>query len=385
MAGTLKTNTITRPIPVEGHLTSKGTPVEPYQYRHKVIVNKPNPITNTEKPETLSTIHTDKAELVKAGDGKGHTSSVYTVPISSDRTGYFKPKSGEKWQYENDYGMERPFRSTITDDRLGDKEVLTSKIAKELNVDGIPETIKTRIINHNEDLGEGSMQLDAQSELIKKGFSDNHIPFADAEIFDLDEWRNERLMITPEKLTHQKRQTALKNGGMDLAFLDFIIGNADRHGNNLFVGTNPKTKEQKYIGIDHGLSFPSSNKLFEPDYESTLNFWEKVVRHGFDIDCSNEFKNAIKSKDIEATIQNHLQHSSLTPEESEGVMHRLGIVRQNLQKEGKLTGNILGEIIVDHLEGVNETHRFKWFPPEPFAENVHIIQQGNTTITKKRL
>jgi len=124
-----------------------------------------------------------------------------------------------------------------------DREVATAALGKALGMDHIPEISvrKEQVDNANgEQLGlvVGDIVKD-----FKKDDTKQIVKGAESPLLQLKATR-----------------TDPKIG--DKAMFDYLIGNLDRHQNNYFLRENGNGSVD-FLGFDHGLSFPSTNKSME--------------------------------------------------------------------------------------------------------------------------
>jgi hypothetical protein len=415
--GSSKPPVTVKPVKVKSYVTSSGAIVSPHLAKHKVADKLPSHEgrTPTEKPgdkvhpgtvepaEVKPTVKQNpgtidepidiklksEPELISSEGGEDddtprHTSLVFKIPDDHGRTGFFKPKMGEVWEGVDEVsGVTKSFRQSMPDDRLGYKEVLTSDLAETMGVDAIPKTQWAKVSyegkNGSKITLDGSIQMDAHEILNQKGFSAAQHTYHENGIADYYRWSDERIPMTMEDFEHQGKASALKNGGMDMAFFDFVIGNSDRHGNNFYVGENPDSKERTFVGIDHGLSFPSSEKLLFADFSNTLNsMWTCALVHGEDVDCSEKFKSSVLSDTAHSQIRDKLSKSKLTDTEKQGVLSRLQKVKETLTKAGSLKGKDLRTLLVDHVHGT-DADGHPWQIPAPYEHlGVGVVHGGGS-------
>jgi hypothetical protein len=308
------------------------------------ILDNPNRVHVHEEPLPVNDRH--------------HTSGVFSLYDQKGEHHYFKPEKSEVWEgkRKNTSDAEaktEPFKSCIVNDRLGKREVLASQISEELRMSTIPKTewkhITSDAATHS-DLGEGSLQKDASHTLSTQGFREaqpvssfiGNLNFTDAQAVsssDIDGiMQLQRRSPNESKEFVSAMKSALANGGMETAFFDYIIGNTDRHSNNLYIGKNEKG-EYKFAGIDHGLSFPTSTEFKENDFKNSLKgLWAHATEHGRQIDCGTTFKRSILHDRVTSRIQEHLEGSKLTTEETKGVLERIQHVKEHLGRRGTLNG-----------------------------------------------
>jgi hypothetical protein len=344
-----KRKPVLKPKTVKPYVTKEGTVVLSHQERFRTLDKE-----KRTKGHTDSNVFPLKEAPEPIIDHK-HSTLVYNVQGFDGTSRYFKPIAGEKWGVEKEEGF-KPYRQSILDDRLAKKEVLAFEVSKALQMDSIPETTLSSIKHPGHELGEGSLQRDVVSSLSSKGFGSEALCFWNWESLQIEKHKNARpgdeyYKIKDIDRKHIGRERTLQNGGMDLAFFDYIIGNSDRHGNNYFVGKNDRTKSFKIMGIDHGLSFPNETKFSWRDYKtSMLGLWNHAAMHGKNVDCSEAFKKVIMDPSTQGRLEKVLSGSVLTAAERTSTMERFGHVKDQLMKSRKLTGVDLMQLLKSNLK-----------------------------------
>jgi len=297
--------------------------------------------------------------------GGDHSHILHGIPDDHGRMGYFRSHSNDVWQGHSRVGV-FPFKSTIRDGNLTGREVIASNIAKALNVDGVPTTKWIRIRHGVKDYGKGTIHMSPVDLLTQKGYTHNQGSF--------HEWRSENLRELEEHVrnnrsqfeqllandprnvdfvdTHGRRiKEALRNGGMDLAYFDYIVGHANRHNHDYVAGTMPESDTSKLIAHVHGLCFPGSPHLFYPDYIDSLNgLWKQVDVHGKDIAVSDEFKKSVDDPATSEKIKSILSNSNLKQSEQSGALQRLAKITEQC-KRGLLRGTVLMRMISESIHG----------------------------------
>jgi len=171
---------------------------------------------------------------------------------------------------------------------------------------------------------------------------------------------------------------------MDIAIFDFVIGNADRHGANLISGVHPITGEQKIIGIDHGLSFPNSEKFEWADYANSLRgFWSEAITHGADVDCSAKFKKSVTNPGTRKKLITTLSKSVLTIEEQKGTLKRFDQVAEHIGKNGSLTGHGFRDLLHNNFKGTKPEDLETPHEIESYSSHgVHVVPDSKPPDTK---
>lgn len=370
-----KKSVTVKPVSVKAYTTKSGGVVMAHQAKHKVAEEGGKPSDkqkgdsvessgNVTKPKKQSEKGVRQIETVDAPEtfaSGEHTSSVYTVKDDHGRTGYFKPNEGEVWQGERSIDPTREngptetvnFREGIKDDRLSARELVATDVSQILNMkDSIAQSEAVNITHQGKDFGTGTLTMDANDMLTHQGFTESQSRMGEATAHEWYEWRDNHQDMTADEFSHQRRTTALKNGGMDVAYFDFVIGNTDRQGGNLISGVDPIKSQQKVIGFDHGLSCPDTEKFQWSDYSNTLGgWWSEAMVHGSDVDCSDKFKKALGDPKSRDKLIGKLSKSKLNIEEQKGVLKRFDKIKTHLDKYGSLNGHGLKEILSDHFVG----------------------------------
>ncbi len=142
--------------------------------------------------------------------GQGNVNETYLAELDNAATGVFKPVAGEN----------HSVRSDIPGD-LGRREVAASRVDELFGFGLVPTTAMNEIesdLAQRRQLpaGPGSLQL----------FAENSSPGLDSDQYPV----------------RQQQQ---------IAVLDYVIGNTDRHDGNYLTGPNGEL-----VAIDHGYSFP---------------------------------------------------------------------------------------------------------------------------------
>ena len=356
MAAPLQKKVVTlKPRTVSGYSTEDGKVVLPHQQRYRIADKIKNPADSNNIQENHHIEAMSEPIPIVSTEERKHTSSVYFLRDNKKGTaGYFKPVEGAAWGIVKE-GVFKPYRRCISDDRVSHREVLASDIAQVFQMDNIPKTTWTSVAHQGKSFGEGTFQLDAKQSLMNLGYTDETACFHDWEGVQKERLKNARrgdalYGMTPMEHKHMNREATLKNGGMDLAVFDFIIGNTDRHGLNYFVGKNSKTGEFKLNGIDHGLAFPNSTKFSFNDFKNSFaGLWNHAVRHGQNIDCTDKFKKVLTDRSTAQHLDSLLEKSQLTEIEQKGVRDRYISVVAHLRMGGTLKGNDLLDLLKSNL------------------------------------
>ena len=124
---------------------------------------------------------------------------------------------------------------------MADREVMAHRLSKELGFNHLPEAQK-KIVN-----GQEMTLTEDVHQTYTKDFKEIHSDMGACMGGELG--RHIFGMIEKDPRLHDK------------IALDFIMGNTDRHGGNMFVGEG-HNGEMTMLGIDHGLSFPNDNKKY---------------------------------------------------------------------------------------------------------------------------
>ena len=175
------------------------------------------------------------------------SSSEIILVQGKDFRGVFKPTSGDGF-----VGM----RSTVknTDFPLARREALAYQLDRRLGTNMVPDTkVRTIRAHRQEQGGPGSIQ-----RFIEDAGSAAEIGFDPANIV-VKRTRGKkppaRNYVDREKLNEVDLQRQF--------VLDLIIGNTDRHNGNFMIKVI--NGEKRVVSIDHGLSFPESTRIVNPD------------------------------------------------------------------------------------------------------------------------
>lgn len=395
---------------VSGYLTTGGKVVTGYQgLRHKAYgdaypkqkrgdgVNlkkstllKPkthnivNPYANEEERLAAWGLNADKPRditphTLRELDNTGHTSTVFYFEDNKEGHGFFKPSSLESWSNAG-----RLYRNGIPDDKLGEREQLYANIAHTLGAEHLipkaelvqmtgtlehspmnysPEAYKAQ--STSEYTGNGVMINDATRMLRDQGFADGvrllqhmndgsheenrqRYQFADMNAMEL-------LQPYGSTVSQKTMQSALHNGGMDIAVIDYIAGNQDRHDGNMFIGRN-SDGEHKLIGFDHGLSFPNDKEFLAPnEIRNNLGgLWTYAMIDGNHLGLSSDMKNRLADPNTQTIIEKMIEKSTLSEASKKGAIARYKDVANHIAKHSDITGSNLYDIVSQNTIGWRE-------------------------------
>lgn len=134
--------------------------------------------------------------------------------------------------------------------KMADREEMSFKLSERLGLDHVVKTEKTNLTGQV-----GSTTLDAHEQ-----FKDRY-----TEIDDIASYANKhdgKSMLSVIAKEDPRRA--------EKAIYDFLIGNMDRHSNNMLGGKNKKTGKMEMIAFDNDQTQPNSNKTYlnkERDYK----------------------------------------------------------------------------------------------------------------------
>lgn len=204
-------------------------------------------------------------------DPRGHVNDAYDVAFTDGTHGVYKPNMPE-----NEFVQ---VRSTIPENELAAREVAASRLNEDLGFDLVPTTARW-----DGPHGPGSMQE----------FVENAGP-------------GRAVTDYPAREREQ------------MAVLDYISGNTDRHMGNYLTGS-----DGRLVAIDHGYSFPESNA--EP-------LRSDFVQHQMNRQLSADTMARIEATDP-AALADRLRASGLNDQAVAGAMNRFHEVRG----QGMITG-----------------------------------------------
>ena len=271
-------------------------------------VKQPN---NTSKKQhninDVETVDSKKMHPLETNKNFKHLNGVYTTEIGGSRY-YYKPKSEEKMTINKSKGEKEFVRNGIKNDRLHEREALAYDISKDLGMDFIPPTKMVK----DEKGREGVIQKSAQE------FEANKTPDKNVEFTKIQDMTNGRIM------------DSMDNGnGMDVAVFDFIVGNTDRSGSNMFI----RNDNNNIVGIDNALSFPVHQRdALSSDYVKTAELmWKNSFLSG-DAKMSNKLMKSITSEKTFNKIAERLLNSNIEDEAKFGALFRLSALDEYISK-----------------------------------------------------
>jgi hypothetical protein len=206
--------------------------------------------------------------LSNLGDG-GNVNEAFKADLDDGSSAVYKPVSGEQTT-----GM----RQDITSD-LGLREVAASRVDEMLGFDRVPTTAMV-----DGPQGPGSLQRFAENS---------------SEGLDADQYPR----------TQQQQ----------MAVLDYVTGNTDRHGGNYLTGPDGSV-----VAIDHGFSFPDgAGDPIRSDF----------VRDHLNQPLDPAVADAVRAVDP-GQMRQMLQDSGLSPQATDLAVARL----EEIQRRGMITG-----------------------------------------------
>jgi len=206
--------------------------------------------------------------LSNLGDG-GNVNEAFKADLDDGSSAVYKPVSGEQTT-----GM----RQDITSD-LGRREVAASRVDEMLGFDRVPTTAMV-----DGPQGPGSLQRFAENS---------------TEGLDADQYPRP-----------QQQQ---------MAVLDYVTGNTDRHGGNYLTGPDGSV-----VAIDHGFSFPDGSR--DP-------IRSDFVRDHLGQPLDPSVVDAVRAVDP-GQMRHMLQESGLSPQATDLAVARL----EEIQRRGMITG-----------------------------------------------
>lgn len=317
-------------------------------------------LSDFEFPET-SKYPLYQADHVGPVSDQDHTSSVFMVLKTGESPKYFKSKSGEAWQQPDARGVMKPYRVTINNDKLCERENAARIVAEEMGVKDVSKahlaTVEGSYRGKRPFSEDGVIMDDVVSSVLIpsghykniKSLSHAHDPNAlvDPRRFGVNDSR-----VSGSTIPYEHMQSALKNGGMDIAFYDFAIGNMDRREGNVLIGSSEDGSSHKLAGFDHGLSIPAFTKLYSPDTKRTLDgLWGYATVDGKDIQASDTFKQKLLDPDTRGKLESRLKETDLTDTERTGVLERHDMLSSHLKSTGSLNGTDLLHLIKNNSLG----------------------------------
>ncbi len=116
---------------------------------------------------------------------------------------------------------------------------------------------------------------------------------------------------------------------MDKLVFDRLIGNTDRHSNNMLVGQNKETGKHEMLGIDHGFTFPNNNKVFNKVSNgktdgTTGKYVDRHTQQAFETEfnkgkVSNEFAKKMIAFKQDGSMQKYVNELAKNVGKSEAV------------------------------------------------------------------